>query len=55
MLSLWECGVTLANLKGGALTRRESSFSPKQYIPQNLAQGSKVMDSLQEDGSRWLK
>lgn len=33
LLSQWECGATLANLKGGALLRREPSFSPEQYIP----------------------
>ena len=33
LLSQWGCSAMLANLKGGALLRRESSFSPEQYIP----------------------
>lgn len=56
LLLWWGCDATLANLKGGALMRRrESSFSPEQFIPQHLARGPKVMDSLREVGSRWLK
>lgn len=44
------------NLEGRA-SPKEGVFllSKAVHPPQNLAQGPEVMDSLQEDGSRWLK
>lgn len=51
-LSQWECHAMLANLKGGALLRRESSFSPKQYIPPEPGPGPQSDGQLAE---RWFQ
>lgn len=52
LLLLQGCDATLANSKGAALMRRESSFSPEQYIPLELGLGP------QNDGQlagRWFQ